>query len=417
MAYRKSWSPFRYHPGRRVPCAVDVSTFRCPHCTGPCMEYPTAYYVVPLCLDCGAVMTPSGDTTEFAVVDGRIVTRSPTSSTETVALPTLTPSLTLPWREAPSTTVRGRVRTRTPRTRAARTRATDEGHHPSPEPTTTTTQTPRTTTTTADSEWIAQWLKIADGVERAHRAERVSSGMGLRRNVLAAKLWSAAADWPLDERRSAVYRLIAADRGTPEEEEFYTELYVSLYGQPPAQIQTERLVALCLTADVPVWLHGPAGVGKTYLTRRLAEERGWQYLRFQGSRDRTIDDVVGGWGYHPDQGTVFRYGALALAVRDGGLLHLDEASALPHETTFELHAVLEGRDLVILKNGGERIRRHPLFRIVANDNTVGVGEHVAYVGTGAVNAAFRDRWAYVRMSPLPEAEVQRIMASTITESV
>jgi hypothetical protein len=264
----------------------------------------------------------------------------------------------------------------------------------------------------------ARFRKLADAVQAAHLQDKLGSGYSLRRELMTARLWAALAPQTDDERAlHLAFALVGSERCTDDERPLYEELWraqmgAKLYPLPSLKaLPTEdgevwhpqaALAYAAIQAGVPLWLSGVAGAGKTHLTRQIAKLCGLPYVRLQGSRDRTVDDVIGAWGYDAKVGSVFRPGVVVETARTGGLLHIDEVAALPHEVTFELHAVLEGEPLTVLKNSGEVVKLNENFRMVANDNSVGEGEQVSYVGLHATNLAFRDRWAFLRVEPIPE---------------
>lgn len=261
----------------------------------------------------------------------------------------------------------------------------------------------------------ARFRKLVDAVQAACTQGKIGSGFSLRRELMAARLWASFRTQTTQENAlHLAFALVASERATDDERPFYQELWRAQMGgdlYPLPQLEAPKdgatwhpqagLALATINSGVPLWLAGEAGAGKTYLTRQIAKLCGLDYVRLQGSRDRTVDDVIGAWGYDPAIGSVFRAGVVVETARNGGLLHIDEVSALPHEVTFELHAVLEGEPLTVLKNSGERVELSKTFRMVANDNSVGEGEQAAYVGLHSTNLAFRDRWAFMRVEPMP----------------
>ena len=76
-----------------------------------------------------------------------------------------------------------------------------------------------------------------------------------------------------------------------------------------------------------------------------------------------------------------------------------------------LNDVLEGRPLVIPENGGEIIRPHPMFRVVATANSFGNGDATGlYQGVQQQNLAALDRYRLLEVdyaSPYAEETVLR----------
>lgn len=268
---------------------------------------------------------------------------------------------------------------------------------------------------------------LADGVDRSHQEGKLESGFSLRRRVMWAKAFKVLVEAGLgaNDAFRLGFALCASERATPEERKFYEELWrvrmnASLYPLPtvptPSDGQfwhpTAGLAGVLIEAGMPLWMHGDAGNGKTVIAEMVAASLSRPFIRFQGTRERTVDDMVGGWTYLPEKGTVFNYGVVPEGMRQGAVLALDEGSALPSEVTFEFHAALEGKPLVLLKHGGEKIFPAPGFAPVVCDNTVGLGERSEYVGTNPTNAAFRDRWLYLQVGAIP-AEMQRRIVEAV----
>lgn len=145
-------------------------------------------------------------------------------------------------------------------------------------------------------------------------------------------------------------------------------------------------------------LVGPTGSGKSSLVEQTAARLNWPCLTVSAhSRmempeltgfNMPVTDPVSG-----DLNTKFVDGPLTKAMRYGFLFVLDEYDTLDPAVSVGLHAVLEGRPLVIAENGGEVIRPHPNFRFVACGNTAGQGDESAlYAQTMQQNLATMDRF-------------------------
>lgn len=177
---------------------------------------------------------------------------------------------------------------------------------------------------------------------------------------------------------------------------------------------SETIARIMAMPDVFLWVHGPAGSSKTYTVLETIERQKRGHIRWQGSPDATPEDLLG--GLTATAGTTsFGMGPLPLCVLNGWTLLVDEVSACRPDVTFEFHAVLEGKPLVLKADGGRVIHPHPEFRIIATDNGIGDGAAVAggYIGTAAMNEAFRDRWVWLAMPYMSKAKERRILRGTI----
>jgi len=166
---------------------------------------------------------------------------------------------------------------------------------------------------------------------------------------------------------------------------------------------TYRLL-LSLRAGEKALLVGPTGAGKSTLIEQIGARLNWPVVRVAASGGLTESDLLGEWTVR-DGETVFNYGFLPRAMRMGALCLIDEIDGMEPSVAFAIHQLMEdeGR-LVLLQNGGEIIKPHPRFRLIATANTLGHGDETGlYTGTHVLNEAFLDRFAVVfKMSYMDE---------------
>ncbi|MCK7472165.1 MAG: CbbQ/NirQ/NorQ/GpvN family protein [Desulfomicrobium escambiense] len=98
---------------------------------------------------------------------------------------------------------------------------------------------------------------------------------------------------------------------------------------------------------------------------------------------------------------------LAVALREGHLLLLNEIDLMDPAELAGLNDVIEGQPLVIAQNGGEVIRPHPKFRVFATGNSAGAGDTTGlYQGVLRQNLAFLDRFRVLPVGYLePDVEL------------
>lgn len=176
------------------------------------------------------------------------------------------------------------------------------------------------------------------------------------------------------------------------------------YWFPPDE---SDLLQTMITAKMNVLLVGPTGGGKTVLATKLLDKNNLSYKRMNLNGEVSIDDFVGFMELKKDgdgSETVFNYGILPQAMREGEVLIIDELDAAPPEILFILQSVLEGNPLVLTKTGGEIIMPKDGFKLIATANTVGKGDDSAlYQGTQILNEAFLDRWGgVIRLDYMPK---------------
>jgi cobaltochelatase CobS len=156
-------------------------------------------------------------------------------------------------------------------------------------------------------------------------------------------------------------------------------------------------VILALELNIPCYVWGHKGSGKSELFEQVAARTGRGFMRVQHTVNTEESHIVGQWTVR-DGHTVFELGPLPLAMINGWMYCGDEYDfALPSVLSV-YQAVLEGKSLVIKEADAANriIKPHPNFRIVATGNTNGSGDETGlYQGTNIQNAANYDRFGVV----------------------
>ena len=142
--------------------------------------------------------------------------------------------------------------------------------------------------------------------------------------------------------------------------------------------------------DEPVFLTGPAGSGKNYICKQVAQALG---LNFYFSNAVTQEYKLTGFtdangGYQPTQ--------FYKAFTEGGLFMLDEMDASIPEVLVILNAAIANRYFDFPAPIGY-VEAHPDFRVIAAGNTTGHGADYEYVGRNQLDAASLDRFAIVNI--------------------
>ena len=83
---------------------------------------------------------------------------------------------------------------------------------------------------------------------------------------------------------------------------------------------------------------GPPGTSKTTMLKAIVEEAGFPFFWVTGNSDLTATKLLGNFdpalvlseGYKAEH---FEYGALTRAMREGGLLYIEEFNRLPDDTS------------------------------------------------------------------------------------
>lgn len=175
--------------------------------------------------------------------------------------------------------------------------------------------------------------------------------------------------------------------------------------------EEELAIALAvLGAGHHLLLEGPVGVGKTTVALAVCGHLGRPVFRVDGD-DRYTENKLTGWfdppvvlkaGYGPE---TFTPGPLIRAMREGGVLFINELNRMPEAVQNVLLPALDERRLVVPHVG--EVAAAPGFLVVATQNPV------EYVATGHLSEALRDRFEHVGLHYQDEqAETEIVRAST-----
>lgn len=147
---------------------------------------------------------------------------------------------------------------------------------------------------------------------------------------------------------------------------------------------TPNVLAI-IKAGLSVYLHGPAGTGKSKIGEVCAKALNLNFYPMSVCAQSTKSDLAGYMDAHGKYvSTIFRK-----AYEEGGLFLLDEVDNGNANVLNVLNNAL-ANNCMAFPDG--MVNKHPDFRCIAAANTFGTGASEQYIGRNALDAAFKDRF-------------------------
>lgn len=160
-------------------------------------------------------------------------------------------------------------------------------------------------------------------------------------------------------------------------------------------------------------LTGPSGSGKTSMICQIAARLNWPVHTVTCHGRMEVSDLIGQFVLNQGS-TFFVHGPLAVAMREGHILILNEIDLMDPSELAGLNDVIEGQPLMIPQNGGELIQPHPKFRVFATGNSAGSGDPTGlYQGVLRQNLAFLDRFQVMTVGYLDSATELGVLESSV----
>jgi hypothetical protein len=163
--------------------------------------------------------------------------------------------------------------------------------------------------------------------------------------------------------------------------------------------QLTQIVAW-MRAGVPVWLWGPAGGGKTHLSRQVAEALGQPFYCAPIDETITVGKLV---GFRNVSNGEFVEGLMYRAFKQGGVQLMDEIDT--NSTAIAAINSMSANGHYTFPNG-EEVARSPNWYLIAGANSKGTGACAGYVARVRMDAATLNRFAIIKLEYDPGLELE-----------
>lgn len=159
-------------------------------------------------------------------------------------------------------------------------------------------------------------------------------------------------------------------------------------------IENVKSVLIGRHMNVPIYIWGYHGTGKTTILEQMAARMKRPLTRVQHTVNTEESHIYGQWTVK-EGNMVFNYGPLPLAMLNGWDYCADEYDRAPPTVVSVYQPVMEGKALYIKEAPPEMrlVKPHPNFRFVATGNTNGSGDETGlYQGAVIQDAANYSRF-------------------------
>jgi len=194
--------------------------------------------------------------------------------------------------------------------------------------------------------------------------------------------------------------------------------------EPDSAYRFDRETTLAIVAGFThnrrVMIQGYHGTGKSTHVEQVAAKLNWPCIRVNLDSHISRIDLIGKDAIVLKDGkqiTEFREGILPWALQHPCALVFDEYDAGRPDVMFVIQRVLEVEGKLTLLDQNRVIRPHPMFRLFATANTVGLGDTTGlYHGTQQINQGQMDRWNIVAtLNYLPHDEEVKIVLAKVPQ--
>lgn len=178
--------------------------------------------------------------------------------------------------------------------------------------------------------------------------------------------------------------------------------------------QADLIVWWMSLSDMPLYVYGPAGCGKTSGLKQIASRINYPVYEVTGYDSMQPVDLEGCQSLSAKDGvtvTQWLMGPLAKSMREGGLFIFNEMDMASPSSLVALNTILDGSPLV-LEQTGQVIQPASGFRFAATGNSNGHGDDSgAYAGVMRQNFALQDRFICLEADYMPRSVEANLVAA------
>ena len=171
-----------------------------------------------------------------------------------------------------------------------------------------------------------------------------------------------------------------------------------------------------------LFITGPTGSGKTSAILETCARLNWPVQSLTLNARFEFAHLTGHFTFSasaPGEAPQmrFQYGPLAVAMKYGQVLVLNEVDLADAGELAGLNDCLKGRPLVLADNAGEVLYPHPMFRVICTANSCGNGDNSGrYAGVQQQNLAFLDRFRFLEV-PYQDAKVEEELLTKLAPAM
>ncbi len=158
----------------------------------------------------------------------------------------------------------------------------------------------------------------------------------------------------------------------------------------------------CFKNRLPLLIKGPTGCGKTQLVEHMAGKLGVPIVKVACNEDTNAADLLGRFVIQGGD-TVWQDGPVTRAVRQGGILYLDEIAEAREDVIVALHPLTDQRREIYLDKINASVSAPEAFMVVASFNP-GYQK-----GLKELKPSTRQRFVNLAMDYLPSDQEQRLL--------